>query len=112
MGSSQSAHRPGRSTCTTKRPGRRPGRFVGKGSDGANARGLGALGALADLELHALPLVEAPTRRIHAVHRDASARRPAVEAALAVLRTVWRERDELPDIAEEDVDRDEPGRSS
>jgi DNA-binding transcriptional LysR family regulator len=60
--------------------------------------------------LVSLPLVEAPTRRIHAVHRDASTRRPAVEAALAVMRTVWRERDELPDIAEEDLDRDEGGR--
>ncbi|MFK5634539.1 MULTISPECIES: LysR family transcriptional regulator [unclassified Ornithinimicrobium] len=51
--------------------------------------------------LVALPLVEAPTRRIHAVHREASARRPAVEAALEAMRTVWRERAELPDVPEE-----------
>ena len=44
----------------------------------------------------ATPLVEAPTRRIHAVHRDASTRRPAVEAALDALEEVWREREELP----------------
>ncbi len=40
----------------------------------------------------ALPLVGAPTRRIQAVHRDAGGRRPAVEAALDVLRDTWRER--------------------
>lgn len=48
-------------------------------------------------EVVATPLVEAPTRRIHAVHRDASGRRPAVDAALTALRDVWRERAELPD---------------
>ncbi len=47
-------------------------------------------------EVVATPLVEAPTRRIHAVHRDASTRRPAVEAAVAALTEVWREREELP----------------
>lgn len=48
------------------------------------------------------PLIEAPTRRIHAVHRDASGRRPAVEAAVAALRDVWRAREELPDDPEAD----------
>ncbi|GGK72613.1 LysR substrate-binding domain-containing protein [Ornithinimicrobium pekingense] len=43
------------------------------------------------------PLIEAPTRRVHAVHRDASGRRPAVEAAVEALRDVWRAREELPD---------------
>lgn len=42
-------------------------------------------------------LAEAPTRRIHAVHRDASGRRPAVEAALTAFRDVWHAREELPD---------------
>lgn len=47
-------------------------------------------------EVVATPLVEAPTRRIHAVHRDASTRRPAVEAAVDALGEVWRAREELP----------------
>lgn len=40
--------------------------------------------------LVALPLVEAPTRRVLAIHRAASTRRPGVAAALASLREVWR----------------------
>ncbi|SOC55390.1 LysR family transcriptional regulator [Ornithinimicrobium cerasi] len=44
-----------------------------------------------------LPLAEAPTRRIHAVHREDSARRPAVAVALSAMREVWREQELLPD---------------
>lgn len=39
----------------------------------------------------ALPLRRAPTRRIIMVHREASHRRPAIEAALAAVREVWAE---------------------
>ncbi len=37
----------------------------------------------------ALPLQGAPTRRLYAVHRDASAQRPDVEAALALIQASW-----------------------
>lgn len=36
-----------------------------------------------------LPVVGAPTRRIFAVHRDSSERRPAIHAALGLIRSVW-----------------------
>ncbi|MGB3828043.1 MAG: LysR substrate-binding domain-containing protein [Ornithinimicrobium sp.] len=39
----------------------------------------------------ALPLLGAPTRRVYAVHRDASAQRPDVEAALLLMQECWRE---------------------
>jgi len=45
----------------------------------------------------ALPLVEAPTRRVLAVHRDSSRDRPAVQAALGIIREVWAEYADLPD---------------
>jgi len=46
----------------------------------------------------ALPLVEAPTRRVLAVHRDSSHGRPAVQAALGIVREVWAEHADLPDV--------------
>jgi DNA-binding transcriptional LysR family regulator len=44
-----------------------------------------------------LPLAEAPTRRIQAVHREDSTDRPAVVAALEAMREVWRDQELLPD---------------
>ncbi|ONI75562.1 LysR family transcriptional regulator [Kribbella sp. ALI-6-A] len=41
----------------------------------------------------ALPLQPAPSRRLYAVWRTATARRPAVAVALAALKTAWRDRD-------------------
>ncbi len=38
----------------------------------------------------ALPLKEAPTRRLFAVHRDASAQRPDVHAALELMKHHWK----------------------
>lgn len=43
----------------------------------------------------ALPLRDPPTRRIMVVHREASLRRPAVEAAVDAVREVWALDDEL-----------------
>jgi len=45
----------------------------------------------------ALPLAEAPTRRVLAVHRDSSHDRPAVQAALSIIREVWAQYADLPD---------------
>lgn len=47
----------------------------------------------------ALPLVESPTRRVLAVHRDSSERRPALVAALDAVRARWRRTKALPDTA-------------
>jgi DNA-binding transcriptional LysR family regulator len=41
----------------------------------------------------ALPLQPAPSRRLYAVWRTATARRPAVAVALDALKTAWRDRD-------------------
>jgi DNA-binding transcriptional LysR family regulator len=41
----------------------------------------------------ALPLQPAPSRRLYAVWRTATARRPAVAVALTALKTAWRDRD-------------------
>lgn len=46
----------------------------------------------------ALPLVESPTRRVLAVHRDSTAERPALTAALDAVRARWRRTRELPDV--------------
>lgn len=48
-------------------------------------------------EVVSLPLLEAPTRRVFAVHRDASTRRPALTAALNAMHEVWRGSQDLPD---------------
>lgn len=59
-------------------------------------------------EVLAVPLVEAPTRRVFAVHREASRRRPAVVAATEAMLEVWRGRAELPDASAQTW-RDLPG---
>jgi hypothetical protein len=41
----------------------------------------------------AVPLQPAPSRRLYAVWRTATARRPAVAVTLAALKTGWRDRD-------------------
>jgi hypothetical protein len=41
----------------------------------------------------AVPLNPAPSRRIYAAWRTLTARRPAVSATLAALRSGWAERD-------------------
>ncbi|TWD82268.1 DNA-binding transcriptional LysR family regulator [Kribbella amoyensis] len=41
----------------------------------------------------AVPLQPAPSRRLYAVWRTATARRPAIAAALTALKTGWRDRD-------------------
>src|SRR6266540_838614 len=41
----------------------------------------------------AVPLLPAPTRRLYAVWRSATARRPAVAATVAALKAAWRDRD-------------------
>jgi DNA-binding transcriptional LysR family regulator len=41
----------------------------------------------------AVPLQPAPSRRLYAVWRTATARRPAIAATLAALRSGWKSRD-------------------
>jgi len=41
----------------------------------------------------AVPLLPAPTRRLYAIWRSATARRPAVAATVAALKAAWRDRD-------------------
>ncbi|YAL82724.1 LysR substrate-binding domain-containing protein [Dermacoccaceae bacterium W4C1] len=38
----------------------------------------------------AIPLLDPPTRRVLMAHRDASVRRPALEAAMSAVRQMWR----------------------